>query len=58
MGKSQEISITTIKKAIVGIAILINVPVIEAASSPVDTAGLANPPVDAVEAPRTNTLDP
>ena len=50
--------ITTNKKAMVGIAMLINVPVTEAISSPVDTAGLANPAVEAVEVPRTKTLDP
>ena len=36
----------------------IRVPRIEAASSPVETTGLARPPVWAVDAPRTNTLEP
>ena len=56
--RSQVIRKTTMIIARVGRMMLIMVPAIEAANSPVDTTGLARPPVLAVDAPRTITLDP
>lgn len=42
----------------IGRTIETKVPTIEATNSPVETNGLPNPPVVAVDAPRTKTLEP